>query len=267
MVTWTGSPGAASEVNIRLGANVETGDPGGVDVNAQLDAGLAVALCTRSVTLVLNGQSVYFAASRSPPISAVLNQNLPQGSDRLRRRISLKPSQGWLSRYNLPTRMESDMKTLHLLALILFVSLILIVLTSAANAAISAPTIGNVTVTTPDVARYDKFEVRFDVTTVAANPYLPFDAAPPPGVQPGQGVSVDALFSPDNWTTVITQPAFLYQPYTDTLQDGQDHLTPSGPPRWTVRFAPQQAGAWQYRLRAQDAGGVTLYPIQRRVDV
>ena len=37
-------------------------------------------------------------------------------------------------------------------------------------------------------------------------------------------------------------------------------MTPSGPPHWTVRFAPQQAGAWQYRLRAQDAGGVTLYP-------
>ena len=52
------------------------------------------------------------------------------------------------------------MKTLHLFPFALSVSL-LIVLTSAANAAISAPTIRNVTVTTPDVARYDKFEVRF----------------------------------------------------------------------------------------------------------
>jgi hypothetical protein len=58
LVTWTGSPGAASEVNIRLGANVETGDSSAVDVNAQLDAGL-VGVLTRSVTLVLNGHSVY----------------------------------------------------------------------------------------------------------------------------------------------------------------------------------------------------------------
>ncbi len=58
LVTWTSSPGAASEVNIRLGANVETGDPDGVDVNAKLDAG-SVGVLTRSVTLVLNGESVY----------------------------------------------------------------------------------------------------------------------------------------------------------------------------------------------------------------
>jgi len=64
------------------------------------------------------------------------------------------------------------------------------------------------------VGRYEKFELTFDITgTVATNPYFPYDPNPPNGVPAGVGISVDALFSPDNWTTVITQPAFLYQDY------------------------------------------------------
>jgi hypothetical protein len=122
------------------------------------------------------------------------------------------------------------------------------------------PSIANVQVKTDNVARYDKFEAQFDVTTAAAYLNLPFDPAPPAGLQPAAGVSVDAVFSNDGWTTVITQPAFLDQPYTATERDGRDHLVPSGAPRWSVRFAPTTAGAWQYRLRVQDAGGVATYP-------
>jgi hypothetical protein len=124
----------------------------------------------------------------------------------------------------------------------------------------SGPAIANVETLTPDVARYEKFEVQFDVSTEATNLDLPFDPNPPAGLQSIAGISVDAEFSPDNWTTVIRQPAFRYQAYTSTVRSGQDHLTPNGPPRWAVRFAPQQAGSWQYRLRAQDANGTTVYP-------
>jgi hypothetical protein len=102
--------------------------------------------------------------------------------------------------------------------------------------------------------------VRFDVSTAATNLDLPFDPNPPAGLQGIAGISVDAEFSPDNWKTVIRQPAFWYQPYTFTARGGQDHLTPNGSARWSVRFAPQQAGTWQYRLRAEDANGTTVYP-------
>ncbi len=122
------------------------------------------------------------------------------------------------------------------------------------------PAIANVETITPNVARYDKFEVRFDVSTQATNLDLPFDPNSPPGLQAVAGISVDAEFSADNWKTVSTQPAFFYQPYVLTTRDNQDHFTPSGPPRWTVRFAPQQAGTWQYRLRARDVGGAAVYP-------
>jgi hypothetical protein len=123
-----------------------------------------------------------------------------------------------------------------------------------------SPGITNVQTITPSVARYEKFEVRFDVSTRATNLDLPFDPNPPPGLQAVAGISVDAEFSPDNWTTIIRQPAFWYQPYTFAIRGGQDHLTPAGSARWAVRFAPQQAGSWQYRLRAQDANGTTVYP-------
>ncbi len=123
-----------------------------------------------------------------------------------------------------------------------------------------SPAIANVRTITPNVARYEKFEVQFDVGTQATNLDLPFDPSLPSGLQAIAGISVDAEFSPDNWATVIRQPAFWYQPYAFTVLDGQDHLTPSGPPRWAVRFAPQRAGTWQYRLRAQDANGTAVYP-------
>ena len=127
-------------------------------------------------------------------------------------------------------------------------------------AAPQAPVIGNVVILSPALAPFEKFEAQFDVTTVAAYKDLPFDPAPPPGLPAGAGVSVDVLFSPDNWTTVITQPAFLYQPYTAMVRSNRDHFTPSGKPRWAVRFAPQRAGNWQLRIRARDAGGTTLHP-------
>jgi hypothetical protein len=106
----------------------------------------------------------------------------------------------------------------------------------------------------------DKFEVQFNMKTSAANLDMPFDANPPAGLQAGMGVTVNALFSVDNWKTSLTQPAFLDQPYTHTVVNGKDHFTPAGGPVWDVRFTPQQAGTWQYRLSVQDSQGQSNYP-------
>ncbi len=129
---------------------------------------------------------------------------------------------------------------------------------------VSAPKgrISNLKVVTPNVSRYEKYEVQFDVETTASNLDMPYDPNPPTGVQAGVGVSVNGLFSSDNWKTTLTQPGFLYQPYVHTVVNGKDHFTPSGGPRWSVRFAPQQAGAWQYRLSVQDGQGTSYYPEQ-----
>jgi hypothetical protein len=110
------------------------------------------------------------------------------------------------------------------------------------------------------VGRYEKFELTFDIVdTVATNLDFPYDPDPPPGVPAGVGITVDGLFSPDNWATVYTQPAFLYQDYTYTLRNNWDHLYPAGNRVWKIRFAPPTAGTWRYRIRATDASGTTTY--------
>jgi uncharacterized repeat protein (TIGR01451 family) len=120
----------------------------------------------------------------------------------------------------------------------------------------------NVQASSATVERFEKLELTFDVTgTVASNLDWPYDPDPPPGLPSGVGITVDGLFSPDNWTTVYTQSAFLYQPYTYTVRNGYDHLYPAGDSIWKVRFAPPSAGAWRYRIQATDASGTTIYPV------
>src|SRR3989344_1621994 len=73
----------------------------------------------------------------------------------------------------------------------------------------TSPTIGTITVNTQgDIGKYEKFEISFPITTSATNLQMPFDASPPPGITPGIGITVDGLFSNDNWSTTYTIPAF-----------------------------------------------------------
>jgi hypothetical protein len=113
---------------------------------------------------------------------------------------------------------------------------------------------------TPSVNVFDKFEAEFKVETVAENPFFIYDPNPPAGLNGGTGVTVDVLFTQDGWNTIITQPAFYYQPYNFTTGGSRDHFVPSGPPRFMVRFTPQTAGDWQLRVRIEDAGGISYYP-------
>jgi hypothetical protein len=128
------------------------------------------------------------------------------------------------------------------------------------NPGSSSSIVSNLQVITPSVARYEKFEVHFDVDLDIINPYLPYTISPPPGIQPGLGISIDALFSNDNWETTITQPAFFYQPYSHSVIDGLDHLIPNGSPRWAVRFAPIVSEEWEFRIRVQNDNGTSIYP-------
>lgn len=127
--------------------------------------------------------------------------------------------------------------------------------------AASGPIIANVRANAVSVKQYEKFELAFEVKeTVATVLDWPFDLAPPPGISPGVGITVEGLFSNDNWATTIVQPAFLYQDYVRSQHNGQEHLYPQGELVWKIRFAPQSAGTWRYRIRATDAGGTTVYP-------
>ena len=140
------------------------------------------------------------------------------------------------------------------------------------------PTVANLRANAETVGRYEKFELTFDITdTVATDPYFPYDPDPPAGVPAGVGVSVDGLFSNDDWATSVAQPAFLYQGFEHDCigagenefcqySDGQEYhsgrewLYPVGDPMWKIRFAPHKIGVWRYRIRVTDASGTTYYP-------
>ena len=132
------------------------------------------------------------------------------------------------------------------------------------------------------IPAYEKFEITFNVQNMAAiNPQLPYDPNPPAGIDPSinekhRGISVDALFLPPgetDWNKAYQQPAFYYQPMTDAVKtnwmNGQNRgwFLPTGQPVWKVRFAPNQAGTWKYKLKAQDASGSTQSTEQQFVVV
>lgn len=128
---------------------------------------------------------------------------------------------------------------------------------SAAGPAIHTITTNLADYPDSQVPRYEKLEVTFQVETVAENPDLPYDATPPPGIGAGIGITVNALFTPDNWQTIYTQPAFYYQDFAHEVKSGKEWIYPTGNFSWKVRFAPDQTGSWQFKLMAQDASGTT----------
>ncbi|MEJ2738064.1 MAG: hypothetical protein P8189_31665, partial [Anaerolineae bacterium] len=55
------------------------------------------------------------------------------------------------------------------------------------------------------ILQYDRIEFSPTGTTTAGNPYLPYDPLPPPGMSPGVGATVDALYLAPGvaeWTVV-----------------------------------------------------------------
>ncbi len=106
------------------------------------------------------------------------------------------------------------------------------------------------------IGLYQKFEVSFDITTTASNFYWPHDTAPNPGVPATVGVSVDGLFSCNNWATTIVQPAFYFQDY----ERNGNWLYPKGDPQWKIRFAPNTVGSWKYKIRVTDSSGTVITP-------
>jgi hypothetical protein len=106
------------------------------------------------------------------------------------------------------------------------------------------------------ILQYDRIEFSPTVTTTAGNPYLPYDPLPPPGMSPGVGATVDALYLAPGvaeWTVV---PCFWVQP----VQEFEGALLPVGEAEWRCRFAPDTVGRWAYKVRVVDAAGARETP-------
>ncbi|HWH69554.1 MAG TPA: PKD domain-containing protein, partial [Candidatus Sulfotelmatobacter sp.] len=117
--------------------------------------------------------------------------------------------------------------------------------------------ITSLTEATNVVPRWETFEATFQLTnTAATHPHFPFDPAPPAGLEWVDGVTVDGLFTPDNWVTIYRRPAFLLQTYQRAAKGSEEWLYPQATgPVWCVRFAPPEPGQWQYRIEAREAKG------------
>ena len=118
-----------------------------------------------------------------------------------------------------------------------------------------APVFSAIHLSAAETPRYARLEITFDLKTIAQSPQFPYDPAPPPGVPAGQGVSVEAHFSPDGGLTIYRQPAFIQQEFLHEIRSDREWTYPTGKQFWKVRFSPPLTGEWQVRLAAQDAGG------------
>jgi uncharacterized repeat protein (TIGR01451 family) len=105
------------------------------------------------------------------------------------------------------------------------------------------------------VPEYEKLEISFQIDTEAKNLQFPYDPTPPVGVDTSldryNGITVNAVFE-DPQGNRHRQPAFYYQEFLE--DESKDWYYPTENYMWKVRFAPNAAGTWQFKLQAQDDG-------------
>jgi hypothetical protein len=129
--------------------------------------------------------------------------------------------------------------------------------------AIATPVISGVsdnraTYTNQQIPKYEKFEITFQVQTQAQNLQFPYLAPSQAGSYlqkfVDQGITVDAIFT-DPTGQEFKQPAFYYQKFDESLSGTNEWYYPTDEYSWKVRFSPNQAGTWKYRLQATDKSG------------
>ncbi len=107
----------------------------------------------------------------------------------------------------------------------------------------------------PSVPRFEKLEITFQVHGSSATAVQwPYDTAPPAGIRAAAGISVNAVFTDPEGRT-FTQPAFCAEEFVDEVRDGRDWHLPTGRFAWKVRFSPDRAGEWAFRITAVDRSG------------
>jgi hypothetical protein len=104
---------------------------------------------------------------------------------------------------------------------------------------------------------YDKYEIRFNVETVADNLFFYYDKNPPPGITPQTGITVEGIFTSPSGTT-LKQPGFIFEEMTLNVLERKTHYEGTGNTYWIVRFSPQQVGEYAVHLRAEDSSGNTI---------
>ena len=95
------------------------------------------------------------------------------------------------------------------------------------------------------VGTYEKFEVVVELDADFINPYDPTE------------LRLDARFTSPSGQSV-TVPGFYYRDFELDLSGTRDRVTPTGESSWRVRFAPDEAGEWSYRVLATTLASGTV---------
>ncbi len=120
------------------------------------------------------------------------------------------------------------------------------------NRTLKAPAISNIIVPNSIIGLYEKYEVAFDVLTLADNPFFSYDEQPPMGIAPKIGLDVTAIFVTPSGKT-LKQPGFFY---TKIEKEGTIYRE-TAEQHWMVRFAPPEIGEYKVTLQVTDASGTT----------
>jgi PKD repeat protein len=126
---------------------------------------------------------------------------------------------------------------------------------------LNRPVISNIETSSTEVGQYEKFEITFDLETVADNPFFRFDLNPPPGIPPAVGVNVIGIFQTPSGTT-LEQPAFFHQEAEAVPCGSLECFQQTGNSRWVLRFAPQEIGDYQVKIRVKDSSGAVTVPVE-----
>lgn len=113
----------------------------------------------------------------------------------------------------------------------------------------------------PAVPRWDPIEAAATLLhSAATHPQFPYATNLPRGVDFVDGLTVDAVFSPDGGATEVRVPAFLNQRYRIEEKSDCEWMMPTGAPVWTARFAPPSEGPWTMHFEALEAKGGAVSP-------
>ena len=107
----------------------------------------------------------------------------------------------------------------------------------------------------PSVPVYERYEVRFQLTTGARYPLFEFTRTPPPGVLPAVGVTVSGVITTPSGRTVV-HPAFFTND-TAVVQPGSTdmYFEETGGSHWALRYSPREVGVHHVALVLEDAQG------------
>lgn len=105
------------------------------------------------------------------------------------------------------------------------------------------------------VETFEKFEIVFNLNTIADNFWFPYEQNLPPNLNTGNGITVDCYFQKGN--RVLKFPAFYDMPY----QRFNDYLLPTGKFVWKVRASFDEPGIYSILLRATDSAGTKDYQL------